>query len=93
MKRPRYTEEFKREAVKQVLERGYKQKDVAENLGISAPSLLKWIKDFRGDNSSGAKNQEDHKTEIAKLKADLRRVTEERDILKKAAVFFANNPE
>ena len=84
----RYTEEFKVEAVKQVTDRGYSVADVAERLGVTTKSLYDWIKRY-GDNAEqyqAAKHQED---EIRRLKADLRRVTEERDILKKAAKYFA----
>lgn len=84
----RYTEEFKVEAVKQVTDRGYSVADVAERLGVTTKSLYDWIKRY-GDNAEqyqAARHQED---EIRRLKADLRRVTEERDILKKAAKYFA----
>ena len=84
----RYTEEFKIEAVKQVTDRGYSVLDVADRLGVTTKSLYEWIKRF-GDNAEqyqAAKQKED---EIRRLKADLMRVTEERDILKKAAQYFA----
>jgi len=84
----RYTEEFKIEAVKQVTDRGYSVLDVADRLGVTTKSLYEWIKRY-GDNAEqyqAAKHKED---EIRRLKADLRRVTEERDILKKAAQYFA----
>lgn len=84
----RYTEEFKIEAIKQVTDRGYSVLDVAERLGVTTKSLYDWIKRY-GNNAEqyqSAKQQED---EIRRLKADLRRVTEERDILKKAAKYFA----
>ena len=84
----RYTEEFKIEAVKQVTDRGYSVLDVADRLGVTTKSLYEWIKRY-GDNAEqyqAAKQKED---EIRRLKADLMRVTEERDILKKAARYFA----
>jgi transposase len=84
----RYTEEFKIEAVKQVTDRGYSVLDVADRLGVTTKSLYEWIKRY-GDNAEqyqAAKQKED---EIRRLKADLMRVTEERDILKKAAQYFA----
>ena len=84
----RYTEEFKIEAVKQVTDRGYSVLYVAERLGVTTKSLYEWIKRY-GDNAEqyqAAKQKED---EIRRLKADLMRVTEERDILKKAAQYFA----
>ncbi len=46
MKGKRYTEEFKREAVKQVIERGYSVADVAQRLGTTAHSLYAWLKKY-----------------------------------------------
>ena len=85
----RYTEEFKIEAVKQVTERGYKPNDVAERLGTTTKSLHDWIAKY-GDNSSHHQTITSQQDEIRKLKAELRRVTEERDILKEAAAYFAS---
>ncbi|MCL4104353.1 UNVERIFIED_CONTAM: hypothetical protein GTU68_047315 [Idotea baltica] len=86
----RYTEEFKIEAVKQVTERGYSVAEVAERLGVTTThSLYAWMKRYGEPNPSQA-NKVDDQAEIAKLKAELRRVTEERDILKKA-VYVAND--
>lgn len=84
--RIRYTEEFKRDAVAQVTERGYSVQDVASRLGISTKSLYDWIKVF-----SKSPQQSEQDVEIKKLRKELARVTEERDILKKAAAYFAKN--
>ncbi len=89
MSAKRYTDEFKIEAVRQVTERGYKVNDVAERLGISIKSLRDWTKKF-GDNQDHHQQLSEHQLEIRKLKAELRRVTEERNILKEAAVYFAS---
>jgi transposase len=91
----RYSAEFKYEAVGQVLERGYSVKEVANNLGISVHSLYIWIKkDLRNKDSNKSTTQDQElSTENARLKAELKRVTEERDILKKAAVYFANQSD
>lgn len=84
----RYTDEFKKEAVKQVTERGYSVTEVAERLGVTSNSLYTWIKRFGGkENKAETQDRE----EVAKLKSELRRVTEERDILKKAAAYFAKD--
>lgn len=87
----RYTEEFKKEAVKQVTERGYSVPEVAERLGVCTKTLYQWRTAFHGSpkeiKSSG------DQAEIARLKAELNRVTEERDILKKAAKYFASQSE
>lgn len=84
----RYTEEFKIEAVKQVTERNRSMTEVAERLGISHKSLHDWVKRY---SKPTPQRQEEtaQAEEIRKLKAELRRVTEERDILKEAAVYFA----
>ena len=84
----RYTEEFKIEAVKQVTDRGYSVLDVAERLGVTTKSLYDWIKRY-GNNAEQYQSTRQQEDEIRRLKADLRRVTEERDILKKAAKYFA----
>lgn len=84
----RYTDEFKIEAVKQVTNRGHAVADVAERLGVSQHSMYQWMKQF---GVPEAKRAEAHsqQEEIRRLKSELRRVTEERDILKKAAAYFA----
>jgi len=87
----RYTAEFKIEAVKQVTDRGYSVAEVAERLGTTTHSLYAWLKRY-GEQSPRQSNKTDEQVTIAQLKADLRRVTEERDILKKAAKYFASNP-
>ena len=92
MSNQRYTPEFRDEAVRQIIERGFSVTEVAERLGVSANSLYKWVKAEKPDTSS-LKNEEliDAKRENLKLRAELRRVKEERDILKKAAGYFARN--
>lgn len=85
----RYTEEFKIEAVKQVTDRGYKIVEVAERLGVTTKSLSDWIKKY-GDAGSQHQTISSQQEELRKLKAELRRVTEERDILKEAAAYFAS---
>jgi len=85
----RYTEEFKTEAVKQVIERGYKINDVASRLGVTSKSLRSWI-DRYGDQDSQHLTIEAQQAEVRRLKAELRRVTEERNILKEAAAYFAS---
>jgi len=88
MSAKRYTEEFKIEASKQVTERNYKLSEVASRLGISEPTLRNWVKKY-GSHSSQHHTINDQHEELRRLKAELRRVTEERDILKEAAAYFA----
>ncbi|RAP55629.1 transposase [Oleiagrimonas sp. MCCC 1A03011] len=84
----RYTDEFKVAAVKQVTERGHQVTEVATRLGITTHSLYAWIRRY-GGTSSSAQESSDQAAELRRVKAELRRVTEERDILKKAAAYFA----
>ena len=89
MSNRRYTEEFKSEAIKQVTERGYKVQEVCKRLGISSKSLYLWLRQAKGRNGKQAQGSDELKQEIVRLKSELKRVEEERDILKKAAAYFA----
>jgi len=94
MSSQRYTPEFKDEALRQVVERGHSVAEVAERLGVSAHSLHKWVKAAKPSKADAqAAELNDAKKEILKLRAQLRRAEEERDILKKAARYFASQPE
>ena len=91
---PRFTPEFKEEAVRQVVDRGYPVAQVSARLGVSAHSLYKWVKAIKPDKAEKhAAQLLEAKSEILKLRAQLRRAEEERDILKKAARYFAKEPE
>ncbi len=92
MSNQRYSPEFRDEAVRQIIEAGHSVTEVAARLGVSANSLYKWVRVVRPDTSS-LKDEEliEAKRENLKLRAELRRVEEERDILKKAAGYFARN--
>lgn len=92
MSRKKYTEEFRIEAVKQVTENGYEIADTAHRLGVHPDSLRAWIKRLESPEAV-AKNKASasSSTEIKKLQKELKRVKEERDILKKAAVYFASH--
>lgn len=90
----RFTPEFKEEAVRQVIERRFPVAEVAERVGVSAHSLYKWVKSIKPDNTEKqAAELIEAKGEILRLRAQMRRVEEERDILKKAARYFAREPE
>ena len=94
MTNQRYSPEFKEEAVREFVERGYSVAEVAERLGVSAHSLHKWVKAVKpGKSDQQAAELVEAKKEILKLRSQLRRTEEERDILKKAARYFASNPE
>jgi transposase len=88
MSSKRYTQEFKDEALKQISDRGHSIADVADRLGVSIHSLYAWHK-HSGKTTTVRQVESDQAIELRRLKAELRRVTEERDILKKAAAYFA----
>jgi transposase len=79
----RFTDEFKRDAVTQVVERGYAVSEVSERLGISTKSLYTWRAQFSQPRKQINATSE-QAAEIRRLKRELARVSEERDILKKA---------
>jgi transposase len=84
----RYTDEFKIEAVRQVTEHGRSVVEVAQRLGITSHSLYAWKKTFAKPDVV-QRAELDQSAEVRRLKAELKRMTEERDILKKAAAYFA----
>ena len=85
-----YTDEFRNEAVKQVIERGFTVVEVAARIGIPKHTLYGWVQAAKkvARPASPAVATSDS-AEVRRLKAELKRVTEERDILKKAAAYFA----
>lgn len=94
MSSKRYTDEFKAEAVKQVVERGHSVAQVAAGLGINKHSLYEWVQRSRRVALPEAvaatpATTRGESLEVRRLRAELKRVTEERDILKKAAAYFA----
>ena len=87
MSQQRFPEEFKTEAVKQITERGHKVSEVAARLGVSQRSLYQWIK-ARRTHLGERQAQLSQTDELRRLKAELKRVTEERDILNKGLFVF-----
>ena len=79
----RFTPEFKQEAVRQVVEGGHTVAEISERLGVSSHSLYKWVKAIKPDKAEKhASELLEAKSEILRLRAQLRRTEEERDILK-----------
>ena len=89
-KRRRHSEAFKREAVGLVTEQGYSTVEAARSLGIHPNLLRTWRRKYaseeNGDSAMSAGDQE----ELRRLREENRRLRMEREILKKAAAFFAN---
>ncbi|MCD9048160.1 IS3 family transposase [Luteimonas sp. MHLX1A] len=86
MSSKRYTDEFRAEAVKQVLERGFTVVDVAARIGIPKHTLYDWVQKAKKAEKAAAGSAlvGTDSAEMRRLKAELRRVTEERDIPKKS---------
>ncbi len=94
MSNQRFSPEFKDEAVRQIVDRGYSVAEVSERLGVSAHSLYKWVKAIKPDKTDEqAAALIEARSEVLKVRAQLKRTEEERDILKKAARYFAQDPE
>ena len=90
MPRRRFTEEFKRSAVGLVVEQNYSPPEAARRLGIGRATLEYWLK--RHQRSNGAINaaqEKDLRKRVAELEKENQRLKLEREILKKAAAFFA----
>jgi transposase len=91
--RPPYPPEFRREAV-QLVRSGRSVKDVAESLGCSDQSLHNWVKQEqldRHERDDGLTSAE--REELRRLRRENARLKQEREILKRAAVFFAAETE
>jgi len=93
----KYTLEFKQDAVRLVLEKGYTHQLAADNLGISLSALGRWVRAERGSTTDGETkeivlNLADQ-AELVRLRRENEQLRMEREIIKKAAVFFAKEIE
>jgi len=92
MGKANFSEEFKRDAVHQIVVRGYQVREVSARLDVSTHSLYAWMKKYSLPlETSNKSNADTQSEEIRRLKRELLRVTEERDILKKATAYFAKD--
>lgn len=90
--RQRFTKEFKLEAVQLLKQSGRPAAEIARELGIPRNRLYKWAADLEAHGVfPGSGRQTNAAAELTRLKRELARVTEERDILKKAAAYFAKD--
>ncbi|MEL7024552.1 MAG: transposase [Pseudomonadota bacterium] len=95
-KRKTYSAEFKRQAVELLFNSGRGASEIARELGVRSNQLYKWRDTIqaKGDGAfPGKGRQGDKDAEIARLRRQLEQVSEERDILKKAAAYFAKELE
>jgi transposase len=92
MRRRRFSREFKVEAVKLVRERGVSVAQAARDLDVHENVLRKWVKEFGADPVQafpGRGQMRPEQQEIERLRREVHKLKAERDILKKAAAFFA----
>ena len=88
--RRQFSEEFKAGAVRLVLDEGKTVGAVARELDLTASALSLWVQHARAEQTQGKSGlMKEEREELARLRKDLRIVSEERDILKKAVAFFA----
>ena len=90
--RKRYSKEFKLDAIRLVTEQGYKRAEAARNLGIDAGMLGRWVREHEADESEAFRGNGKltaEQEELRRLREENRRLKMEREILKKAAAFFA----
>jgi len=90
-KRRKYTQEFKEEAVKLITEQGYQITEAARNLGVNENVLGRWKREIEGvgEDTPGLQGGAAIQAELNHLRKENKRLKMEREILKKAAAFFA----
>jgi len=90
--RVKYTKEFKQDAVNLVIEQGYSASEAGRRLGVGQSNISRWVGEFRKDQQDGAEGEVSRKeleAEVKRLRKENQRLQMEREILKKAAAFFA----
>ena len=90
--RKKYSKEFKLDAVSLGVEQGYTRLEAARSLGIDAKMLGRWVREHQSDDGHAFRGNgklTPEQEEIRKLKSQVKRLQMEKDILKKATVFFA----
>jgi len=95
MERRRFNAEFKREAVRLASQPGNSRAQVAQELRLNATMLGRWIREAREgkwEMALGKPLRTEQQQELERLRRELKRVTTERDILKKAVGYFAKEP-
>jgi transposase len=89
MARRRFTREFKLSAVRLVTQQGYSPAAAARSLGVDRASVSDWVKRLGGDAGAAPTAEGSAQAELRRLRKENARLLMERDILKKAAAFFA----
>ena len=91
-KRPDYTPEFKADAISLVIKQGYSGSEAGRRLGVSQSNVSRWVRQHRQDQDDIGRDgvtRRELEAENRRLKKENKRLQMEREILKKAAAFFA----
>lgn len=91
--KPPYPPQFRSEAVRLVRESGRKLKEIAQDLGVSSESLRNWVRQSEIDAGEREGLTTAEREELQRLRRENRILREEREILKKAAAFFAKETD
>jgi transposase-like protein len=89
MARRKYTREFKTSAVKLVNEQGYSACAAAQSLGVDPASVREWVKRLSSEEGMAPSGEGAVQAELRRLRKENAQLRMEREILKKAAAFFA----
>jgi transposase len=94
--RRKFTQEFKEDAVSRVIDQGCSCAEVARRLGVPGNNVNRWVREYRQRHeieSADGLSPEEMEAELKRLRKENKLLEMERDILKKAAAFFANEPK
>jgi len=90
--RQRFTQQFKDDAARLVIEHGYSREETGRRLGVNANNISRWVRQYRdkleGPSEPGL-SREQLEAELKRLRKENKRLEMEREILKKATAFFA----
>lgn len=90
--RREFSKEFKRDAVSLVIEQGYSRVEAARSLGIHSALMSRWVREHTEDGADAFRGKgklRSEQEEVRQLREEVKRLKMEKEILKKAAVFFA----
>lgn len=89
----KYSEQFHREAVELAKTTDKPQAEIAHEIGVTRATLRRWVRRAEVDAGQREGRTTEESEEVRQLRRDVRRLTQEREILKKAAVWFAKESE
>jgi|SRR5579862_638429 transposase len=92
-RRPRYPKEFRRDAAALVLDQHRSAADVARELGVNEQTLGNWVRQERVDRGLREGLSSDEREELARLRREVKRLSTERDLLKRAVAFWVRESD